>query len=177
MKGNVFAFDVLMSAASDAGLPHEETTIAEVLRSHGYTTAMFGKWHLGLGRGKRFLPTNHGFSHFLGTLFSHGMPCSEEYVGILNPNLFYNFLRSFERIWTGVMMLLITLWLTGMSSLKSTVALLTGELCVCMILYVGIYKLTLLNPNACILLRNQEIIEHQKLYSHANFRRNWGLQY
>ena len=42
----------------------EEVTIAEVLRSAGYKTALFGKWHLGahLDHG----PTEQGFDEFIG---------------------------------------------------------------------------------------------------------------
>ena len=42
-----------------------EDTVAEQLRTAGYTTALFGKWHLGHGR-KDFLPINHGFDLFKG---------------------------------------------------------------------------------------------------------------
>jgi arylsulfatase A-like enzyme len=44
-------------------LPLEEVTIAEALKSHGYTTAMIGKWHLG-GRG--FEPQKQGFDINIG---------------------------------------------------------------------------------------------------------------
>ena len=47
------------------GLRRKEETIAEVLQSVGYTTALIGKWHLGHGS-EQFLPVNHGFQLFKG---------------------------------------------------------------------------------------------------------------
>lgn len=47
------------------GIRQNENTIADVLRSSGYSTAMVGKWHLGHGA-NGFLPTNHGFEIFKG---------------------------------------------------------------------------------------------------------------
>lgn len=53
------------------GLNPEETTIAEVLKSKGYATAIFGKWHL--GHRKAFLPLQHGFDEYLGLPYSNDM--------------------------------------------------------------------------------------------------------
>jgi len=39
-------------------LPRDETTFAEILHDHGYTTASIGKWHLG---GAEFAPEHQGF--------------------------------------------------------------------------------------------------------------------
>ncbi|KAM3927500.1 arylsulfatase A [Leptodactylus fuscus] len=62
--------------SSVGGLPLSEVTIAEVLQSRGYVTAMAGKWHLGLGSNGTFLPTRQGFQHFLGVPYSHDQgPC------------------------------------------------------------------------------------------------------
>lgn len=47
------------------GIHPGETTIASMLSSDGYRTALIGKWHLGHG-GKKFLPTHHGFDSFFG---------------------------------------------------------------------------------------------------------------
>ena len=46
------------------GLPHNETTIAEYLKEVGYSTAIVGKWHLGVGANNEYLPTNHGFDYY-----------------------------------------------------------------------------------------------------------------
>src|SRR5689334_25410762 len=53
------------------GLPPEEITIAEVLKSRGYATAIVGKWHL--GQLKPFLPMNQGFDEWFGLPYSHDM--------------------------------------------------------------------------------------------------------
>ncbi len=59
----------------------EETTIAEMLKAVGYSTAVFGKWHLG-DRGAG-LPLNHGFDQFHGLPYSNDMwpfhPTSKSY--------------------------------------------------------------------------------------------------
>ena len=53
------------------GLNPDEVTIAEVLRSRGYSTGCFGKWHL--GDQPEFLPTAHGFDEFFGIPYSNDM--------------------------------------------------------------------------------------------------------
>ncbi|XP_070577433.1 arylsulfatase A-like [Ptychodera flava] len=61
---------------STGGLPLDETTIANLLKEQGYQTAIIGKWHLGIGRNQKYLPTNFGFDHYLGIPYAHNQcPC------------------------------------------------------------------------------------------------------
>jgi arylsulfatase A-like enzyme len=53
------------------GISDDERTIAQVLKTRGYATAVFGKWHLGHHR--RFLPTRHGFDEYFGLPYSNDM--------------------------------------------------------------------------------------------------------
>jgi uncharacterized sulfatase len=53
------------------GLPLEEVTVAELLKSSGYRTAMVGKWHL--GQLPQFLPMHQGFDSWFGLPYSHDM--------------------------------------------------------------------------------------------------------
>jgi arylsulfatase A len=72
---------------STIGISDAEVTIAEVLKSKGYATACFGKWHL--GHHPRFLPTRHGFDTYFGIPYSNDMwPLHPENVAKLrrNPN-------------------------------------------------------------------------------------------
>ncbi|MEQ9289628.1 MAG: sulfatase [Cyclobacteriaceae bacterium] len=55
----------------DHGIGDGETTMAELLKSKGYATAIFGKWHL--GHHKQFLPLQHGFNEFMGIPYSNDM--------------------------------------------------------------------------------------------------------
>ncbi|MFN5932558.1 MAG: sulfatase-like hydrolase/transferase, partial [Sphingobacteriales bacterium] len=56
---------------SKYGLPEQETTIAEMLKTKGYSTAAFGKWHL--GHLPQYLPTAQGFDEFYGIPYSNDM--------------------------------------------------------------------------------------------------------
>jgi len=56
---------------STIGLNPLEETIAEVLKSRGYASGIFGKWHLGCQR--EFLPLQQGFDEYLGLPYSNDM--------------------------------------------------------------------------------------------------------
>lgn len=68
---NRLGFSGALDHTAKIGLNTEEETIAELLKAEGYSTAAFGKWHL--GHLPDFLPTKHGFDEFYGIPYSHDM--------------------------------------------------------------------------------------------------------
>ncbi len=70
---------------STIGLHPEEQTIAEVLKSRGYATACYGKWHL--GHHPQFLPLQHGFDDYFGLPYSNDMWPHHPVVGHRFPPL------------------------------------------------------------------------------------------
>tara|TARA_R110000868_G_scaffold1647_3_gene13275 strand:- start:3711 stop:5138 length:1428 start_codon:yes stop_codon:yes gene_type:complete len=60
-----------LGPGSPTGINSSEMTLAEMLKRIGYTTAIFGKWHL--GDRPQFLPTRHGFDEFFGIPYSNDM--------------------------------------------------------------------------------------------------------
>lgn len=87
--GNVGRYDdaVRLRETHDMGLPSEEISIARMLKTRGYATAICGKWHLGYE--PKFFPSNHGFDYWFGPVggsidyFHH-----REYTG--EPALYLN---------------------------------------------------------------------------------------
>jgi len=66
---------------SKTGLSDGETTLAQLLKQHGYATGIFGKWHL--GDSPQFLPTRHGFDEYFGLPYSNDMwPLHPELVNL-----------------------------------------------------------------------------------------------
>lgn len=61
----------VLRPVSPYGLHPDEVTIAEVLKTRGYATSIFGKWHL--GDQPEFLPTRQGFDFFFGIPYSDDM--------------------------------------------------------------------------------------------------------
>ena len=61
----------VLGPESTNGLPVSEFTMAEALKSVGYRTAIFGKWHL--GHEPDYLPTRHGFDTYFGIPYSNDM--------------------------------------------------------------------------------------------------------
>ncbi|QDU56845.1 sulfatase family protein [Aeoliella mucimassa] len=64
---------------SNHGINPDETTLAELCKSKGYATAIYGKWHL--GDRPMFMPTLHGFDEWLGIPYSNDMwPLHPQYA-------------------------------------------------------------------------------------------------
>ncbi|XP_048351140.1 steryl-sulfatase isoform X1 [Sphaerodactylus townsendi] len=61
---------VFLFAGASGGLPPEEITFAKLLQQEGYSTALIGKWHLGINCNSSndfcHHPLNHGFDYFYG---------------------------------------------------------------------------------------------------------------
>ncbi|XP_053166030.1 steryl-sulfatase isoform X2 [Hemicordylus capensis] len=61
---------VFLFSASSGGLPTEEITFAKLMQQQGYSTALIGKWHLGINCNSSddfcHHPLNHGFDYFYG---------------------------------------------------------------------------------------------------------------
>ena len=53
------------------GIPEDEVLLPEILQHRGYRTGLIGKWHL--GDRSPHLPTENGFDHFYGALYSNDM--------------------------------------------------------------------------------------------------------
>ena len=79
------------------GLDPEEVTIAEVLKSAGYRTAIIGKWHL--GDRPQFLPTNQGFDSYFGIPYSNDMWIHKDQVFAEDARFFNGY--NFEQVRSG----------------------------------------------------------------------------
>jgi arylsulfatase A len=66
----VFPIEGVLFPGYDHGPAPEETTVAELLKSAGYSTFIVGKWHL--GDQPEMLPTRQGFDELFG------LPCSND---------------------------------------------------------------------------------------------------
>ena len=76
-------FGFYTASDSRQGMPLSEITIANVLKKEGYSTGVFGKWHLGLT--KEFHPCSRGFDEFYGFL-GHGAHDYFDLAMVNNPD-------------------------------------------------------------------------------------------
>lgn len=58
-------FNSIEMGGNADGMLGDEITMAETFKAAGYTTGLFGKWHL--GDYGEYLPTNQGFDYFYGS--------------------------------------------------------------------------------------------------------------
>jgi arylsulfatase A-like enzyme len=79
-------------AGADVGIPAQAATLATALKAQGYSTAQFGKNHL--GDLNKYLPTVHGFDEFFGYLYHldamsdpywYSFPADQDYYNKYGP--------------------------------------------------------------------------------------------
>jgi len=58
-----------LNHTSSQGINPEELLLPEMLKQHGYTSGIFGKWHLGLS--PYYSPLRNGFDEYLGIPYSN----------------------------------------------------------------------------------------------------------
>ncbi len=96
--GNLGRYDEAkaLSDKGELGLPPSFNVLPNMLNTHGYQTALIGKWHL--GEGAKFRPAVHGFDYSIGPLggavdyFHHTEPIGE-FLGTVmegNPDFYRN---------------------------------------------------------------------------------------
>ncbi len=64
-------FNSIEMGGNADGMLGDEVTIAETFSAAGYSTGIFGKWHL--GDYGEYLPTNQGFDYFYGSYYVNDM--------------------------------------------------------------------------------------------------------
>ena len=67
------------------GLPPTELLLSELLKTRGYATGAFGKWHLGYNNSA--LPTNRGFDYHYGFYEAFSLYAPVEHQNIINQKL------------------------------------------------------------------------------------------
>lgn len=65
-------FGWVLVPSSPRGMHPNEVTLAEGMKQAGYSTGMFGKWHLGVTKSE-YMPLQNGFDEFLGLPYSNDM--------------------------------------------------------------------------------------------------------
>ena len=71
--------------------------MAELLKPAGYSSAIVGKWHLGVGANGTYLPTNQGFDYYLVSSSIHSpVALFILFYFILGYSIFTRFLSVFH---------------------------------------------------------------------------------
>ncbi|XP_032879254.1 steryl-sulfatase [Amblyraja radiata] len=152
---------VFLFTAGSGGLPTNETTFAKLLKEQGYSTALIGKWHLGLNceaSGDHcHHPANHGFDYFYGLPLTNMRNCKPN-----SGDIFMAGSRSAIRVAVPLITLaLFTLLLLDYLALLTVPWRVLGFVLLAAALLIGAVVLFLsqFRQLNCILMQNDKIIQ------------------
>ncbi|XP_040517039.1 arylsulfatase H isoform X2 [Gallus gallus] len=152
---------ILFWNGCSGGLPPNETTFARVLHQQGYSTALVGKWHLGVNckshRDHCHHPLNHGFEYFYGMPFTILNECQ----GTDDPELAKSSQDTYWLYTQIIFIAVLTLLFGKLTHLFSV----KWKIIVCVTIFGLLYFLSWFSSYGftkywnCIMMRNHEITE------------------
>uniref|UniRef100_A0A8C2DBP3 Steroid sulfatase (microsomal), isozyme S n=1 Tax=Cyprinus carpio TaxID=7962 RepID=A0A8C2DBP3_CYPCA len=149
---------VFLFSASSGGLPQEEITFAKAVKGQGYSTAVIGKWHLGLNcedsADHCHHPNSHGFDYFYGTIMTHLRDCQPGHGSVL---YFVHGYIPYKAISIGLVSLAL-LHIKGMITVTRRVVFSFLVLVGVVVSVFGVLVYTFPNLN-CFVMRGPEIVE------------------
>ncbi|XP_030662430.1 steryl-sulfatase isoform X3 [Nomascus leucogenys] len=159
-------------SASSGGLPTNEITFAKLLKDQGYSTALIGKWHLGMSCHSKtdfcHHPLHHGFNYFYGISLTNLRDCKPGEGSV--------FTTGFKRL------VFLPLQIVGVTLLTLAALNCLGLLRVPLgvffsLLFLAALILTLFlgflhyfRPLNCFMMRNYEIIQQPMSYDNLTQR-------
>nr|XP_054758185.1 steryl-sulfatase-like [Lytechinus pictus] len=158
---------VISFISAPAGLPSNETTIAEVAKDVGYSTALIGKWHLGFMCEKENEcsdPNSQGFDYFYGLPLTNLLDCGHGTV-------FQAWRRNFytEVAVTMVVLVLATfiLFMYSMVRRRTLVTVVVAS--------TSFYLFCLIMPKLiavmnCVVVENHDVVEQPLSYTNLTQR-------
>nr|XP_013806565.1 PREDICTED: steryl-sulfatase isoform X3 [Apteryx mantelli mantelli] len=163
---------VFLFSASSGGLPSEEITFSKLLKQRGYSTALIGKWHLGMNceSSNDFChhPLSHGFDYFYGLTMTNLRDCKLGQGSVFLKGTEKSIVTSIQII--GITLLsLATVHFIGFLKVPFQALgyclLITAILLVVLLFFF--YNFRYLN---CFLMRNHQIIQQPLSYENLTQR-------
>ncbi|KAL2087829.1 hypothetical protein ACEWY4_016657 [Coilia grayii] len=149
---------VYIISAASGGLPSQELTFARLAKEQGYSTALIGKWHLGLNCDRHddlcHHPNRHGFGHFYGISMTNLRDCQPGHGSVFQHALTH---VPYGALAAGVLSVaLLHVWGVVRVSRRAVLAAL-GLVTLAVTLFLT-FVATFRELN-CFLMRNGEVVE------------------
>ncbi|XP_043928391.1 steryl-sulfatase isoform X2 [Protopterus annectens] len=152
---------VFLFSASSGGLPAEEVTFSKLLKEEGYSTALIGKWHLGMNCNTRddlcHHPHHYGFDYFYGMIMTNLKDCIRGCGSVISSGLRRRFTVPTSYL-VITLITLVTLHYAGLFRVTWRVIFYGIIIVILLLALLQIFIYNLRNLN-CFLMRDQQIIQ------------------
>ncbi|XP_059739309.1 steryl-sulfatase isoform X1 [Bos taurus] len=163
---------VFLFSASSGGLPPSEITFAKLLKDQGYSTALIGKWHLGISCHDPgdfcHHPTSHGFDYFHGLPLTNMRDCKLGEGSVFTAAFRLLVLLPMQLIALALLTLVVLKWL-GLFRAPPC-AFLFLFLLATLLLGLLLGFLHYFRPLNCFLMRNRDITQQPMSYDNLTQR-------